>query len=95
MSAFFFSILATLLVNPENDPATIEYTEGSQLYFLFEKEISENVPMMTFWLGVLQLCLCTPGSYLISHVELAESEINTVKTLEMSLLPKSDNHLVS
>ncbi|EAS05631.2 MFS transporter (macronuclear) [Tetrahymena thermophila SB210] len=95
LATFFYSIFATYIVNPQNLPATIEYIEGQQTYYLFEEVVNQNVPSMVFWIGFIQLLFCIPGAFLISNNKESESllneenEENDEKDLEMNLLGSS------
>ncbi|KAL4512575.1 hypothetical protein ABPG72_020412 [Tetrahymena utriculariae] len=95
LATFFYSIFATYIVNPQNLPATIEYIEGQQTYYLFEEVVNQNVPSMVFWIGFVQLLFCIPGAFLISNNKESETLLNeeneedVEKDLEMNLLGSS------
>ncbi|KAL4483010.1 hypothetical protein ABPG74_019036 [Tetrahymena malaccensis] len=95
LATFFYSIFATYIVNPQNLPATIEYIEGQQTYYLFEEAVNQNVPSMVFWIGFVQMLFCIPGAFLISNNKESETLLNEEnqeeeeQELEMNLLGSS------
>ena len=43
--AVIYIFLSTMIINPKNMEATIPYNDGTEITFIFDKNVAENVPL--------------------------------------------------
>ena len=66
MSSLFYSLCALKLINPNNVQADIEYSEGGQSIYLFNKAISDNLPRCLLILSLIYAAFCISGSLFVT-----------------------------
>lgn len=66
LSGLFFSFLGTFIVNPDNRPASIKFTDSNnnEVHF-YDDEVSKNVPKMIFIMGLIYFFFGTIGACLL------------------------------
>lgn len=53
-------------MNPHNEKADLEYTEGTNTTYLFSENVALNVPNGLLGIGIFCFCFMIPGSFLIT-----------------------------
>ena len=67
-STLAYILIATMIINPTNKPATLRITdENNNEFNYYDSEITKNVPKMVLTLGIVYFCFCSIGSFLINE----------------------------
>lgn len=77
LGSAIFGLVATGLVNPQNDSPHDKEKDGDVTYHYFKKSIAENVPEMLRWLSLMYLILSAVGILLLTKKSQTEFKEET------------------
>lgn len=65
-SVFTFILFTTYLINPNDEEASLQITEGNQTFYYFDEKVAKNVPKTVLLLGIITGCFNIIGSSMIN-----------------------------
>mmetsp|Transcript_32581 Transcript_32581/g.56436 ORF Transcript_32581/g.56436 Transcript_32581/m.56436 type:complete len:310 (+) Transcript_32581:3453-4382(+) len=76
LGSCIFNLVATRLVNPNNESPSIEEDEGEITYNYFDRDIAENVPSMLRWLALTYLIISSLAVILLTRTQQTDVKVD-------------------